>query len=1016
VTPTWVAQGPAPILDGQPIGMSAQGNPDVGAVQAVAIDPHDASLAYLGSVNGGIWKSTDAGAANLTPTWTLVSGGLPSQAIGDLTISPLASNVIYAGTGNFTNGSFGAFGVFNGGAGTGVYKSTDSGKTWQTLGASTFADLAIRRILPTTLSSGSGQVVLAAVPAKGGQTQGMGLYMSPDGGNTWTLISGTNGLPAGSINDVEEDPTDPHRFFAGVFGATLLSNNGIYVGNYDGASGQITWAQSNGTGADVIPATILADPNFPLNNLKISVVDNAGSPLVYVLTAQPGQPPAGGGRTPGVSHVFVSDSVGARWTNIDFPKSLAPDGINIDDNEANALALAADPTSPYSVFISGSSATTPGFGNRSFVLGASVSTGLVATWSLAVGAAASDTISHSDARAMVFDPDGNLVLTNDGGIYRLLNPLDTLLNPPSGASWVAMTGNINTTEYYSVGYDAIDHVILGGAQDNGSAVQTAPGSTTWVTTTGDDVTHVAVDNSGPQAQLYVMGSGFEDFDRATYNGANRPGVVPIALAGSSGGGPLSGLILADQGATEGAYIPFALNAVQPHALALGLNGLYESTNQGDTITNVTPSAMTGGYLSALAYGGSSGGVPNPDVLYAAVNLNQKDEGPSELFLRTGPGSSFVTLGNFASTIRSIVLDPADWRTAYLVLTDQILQIQYAGTAAMSMTDITGNLGSMGVKFQSVLVYNPTSTPGAEVVLVGTLPISGLTSGVYLTTNPYNGANTVWTSFGTGLPGVQVHDLQYNAQDNVLVAGTFGRGAWIITQAGAYLPASTRTSVATTLVATPSPATAGQPLALTTTVAAAAGVPSGTVAFYDGATLLGTVPLAAGSATLTISNLAAGDHTIVAQYSGDANNLPGQASVSVPIITPPAPVVTGLSRSGVHLQPTRLVLTFSTPLNAPRAQDLSAYRLVLIAPGPQRGSLRTVVLKLKSAVYDPARRTVTLTPRQRLNLHRPYMLTVKGTGTSAIESADGQPLDGRNNGQPGSDYQALILGSGPLGTA
>jgi hypothetical protein len=452
---------------------------------------------------------------------------------------------------------------------------------------------------------------------------------------------------------------------------------------------------------------------------------------------------------------------------------------------------------------------------------------------------------------------------------------------------------------------------------------------------------------------------------------------------------------------------------------LGLNGLYESTNQGDTITNITPAAPSGALLSALAYGGSAGGVANPYVLYAAYNLNGKDAGPAQLFLRTGPGSSFVSLGSFDESIRSIELDPANWHTAYVVLTDKILQIQNAGTPAMTTSDITGNFGAMAAKFQSVLVYNPTSTPGAEVVLVGALPIGGVTSGVYLTTNPHNGASTTWTSFGTGLPGVQVHDLQYNAQDNVLVAGTFGRGAWVVDQAGAFLPASTRTAAQTTLSATPNPALVGQTVTLTTTVSPASGspAPTGSVSFFADGTLLGTVALSSGTATLTTSALAAGSHTIVAQYSGDSSNLPGTATVALQVNTPAssAPVVTSLTRAGVHFQPTQLVLTFSTPLNAATAQNLQAYRLELLAPGKQRGTVRVIIIKLKSAVYDPVHHTVTLSPQQRLNLRRPYLLIASGTGTTAILSAGGVPLDGKGNGQPGSNYQTLIVGFGPLGS-
>jgi Bacterial Ig-like domain (group 3) len=1015
--PSWLAEGPAPILNGQPIGMDAQGNPDVGAVQAVALDPGNAGIAYLAAVNGGIWKATDATASNLQPQWTFVSGGLPSQAIGDISISPLDSKVIYAGTGNFTNGSFGSFGVDNGGDAVGVYRSGDSGQSWQVLGDSTFKGFVIRRILPTALTTNQGQVVLAAVPRPGVPTpgkHGLGLYMSLDSGQTWTSPA-SSGLPDGSINDVEEDPTDATRFFAGIFRSSNASANGIYVGSFASATKTITWTQMNGRGSNLIPPSVLADPNFALNNLKISVVNNSGSPLVYVLTAQPGVAPPGE-RPPGVSHVYVSKDAGANWTNIDFPASVAPHGINSDDEEPNVLAIAADPQSPFNVFITGSSGPTPGFGSRSLVLGATVTSSLVATWSPAVGHQASDTIAHSDSRTLAFDHDGNLVLTDDGGIYRLLHPLAA----DNARAWVSLIGNLNSTELYSVAYDQIDHVILGGAQDNGSMVQTAQGSQVSITATGDDVTHVAVDNSGAQAQLYAMSEGFDLFTRATFNGSNPPGRIAIALADNQGDGPLSGLLPADQAATMGAYIPFALNAVKPRWLALGLNGLYESMNQGDNVTNITPTAMTSGFLSALAYGGTSGGVANPHVLYAAVNLNQKDPGPSELFLRTGVGSSYLTIGNFSDTIRSITLDPSDWHTAYLVLRNTILRISGAGTPGMTITNITGNLGSLAEKFQSVLVYNPTSTPGAEIVLIGALPSSGTTGGVFVTTNPYAGANTSWTSFGTGLPNVQAHDLQYNVQDNILVAGTFGRGAWAINQASAFLPPTSRPTSQTSLITTPNPAGLGQPVTFSAHVAAVgtgSGSPTGTVTFLDGTVVLGTAPLGAGGvATFTTSGLGLGNHASSAVYSGDSVFLASTSGVVSEVIDPAAPVVMSLQRTGVHLQPTLLVLSFSTPLDAASAQNLNNYLLVQMVPGRPGRPSRPLAIKLKAAVYNPILQTVTLVPRVRLNLRQIYRLTVVGTAPNGVRSATGQLLDGNNNGQPGSNYQALILGFGavPIG--
>jgi hypothetical protein len=49
------------------------------------------------------------------------------------------------------------------------------------------------------------------------------------------------------------------------------------------------------------------------------------------------------------------------------------------------------------------------------------------------------------------------------------------------------------------------------------------------------------------------------------------------------------------------------------------------------------------------------------------------------------------------------------------------------------------------------------------------------------------AKTKWAPYGKGLPNVQVFDLRYDSTDNVLVAGTFGRGAWTVSDFTNTLP-------------------------------------------------------------------------------------------------------------------------------------------------------------------------------------------------------------------------------------
>src|SRR5437868_4047878 len=67
----WVEQGPGPINGGQVEGISplklAFQNPVAGAVQAIAVDPSDANRVFVGTVNGGIWRTTNATVSNPNP-------------------------------------------------------------------------------------------------------------------------------------------------------------------------------------------------------------------------------------------------------------------------------------------------------------------------------------------------------------------------------------------------------------------------------------------------------------------------------------------------------------------------------------------------------------------------------------------------------------------------------------------------------------------------------------------------------------------------------------------------------------------------------------------------------------------------------------------------------------------------------------------------------------------------------------------------------------------------------------
>jgi hypothetical protein len=93
-----------------------------GRVDAVSGVPGRPNEFYFGAVNGGVWKTIDAGRV-----WTPVFDGQPVASVGALAVAPSAPDTVYVGTGESTLRD-------SMGYGSGMYKSTDAGKTWTHIG------------------------------------------------------------------------------------------------------------------------------------------------------------------------------------------------------------------------------------------------------------------------------------------------------------------------------------------------------------------------------------------------------------------------------------------------------------------------------------------------------------------------------------------------------------------------------------------------------------------------------------------------------------------------------------------------------------------------------------------------------------------------------------------------------------------------------------------------------------------------------------------------------------------
>jgi photosystem II stability/assembly factor-like uncharacterized protein len=141
-----------------------------GRMTDIAVDPLDQTKIYAASAAGGVFLSTNSGY-----DWTPVFDDNGVQSIGAITIDPSNRDILYVGTGE-ANASGDSY------EGTGVYKSTDGGNTWD-LGGLT-ESYHVGRIVVSSDQT----VFVAAMGKLFGTNPERGVYRSTDYGQTWEQI------------------------------------------------------------------------------------------------------------------------------------------------------------------------------------------------------------------------------------------------------------------------------------------------------------------------------------------------------------------------------------------------------------------------------------------------------------------------------------------------------------------------------------------------------------------------------------------------------------------------------------------------------------------------------------------------------------------------------------------------------------------------------------------------------------------------------------------------------------
>src|SRR5712692_5128381 len=284
---------------------------------------------YFGHVNGGVWKTKDAGR-----TWLPIFDDQPVASIGALAVAPSAPDVIYVGSGESTLRDSVGFG-------NGVYKSTDAGRTWTHLGLDETKHIGKIAIDPKNPDV----VFVAAIGHLYAANPERGVFRSRDGGRTWqkVLYKDEN---VGAV-EVVIDPTEPRVVYAGLWNTrrppwfTYAPTNGPGGGIHKSTDGGTTWQPLT---AGLPPAGIgrTGIAVAPSNPRRVyAVVDclipdsNAPAPPPPA-PGRPAQPP------PGQGGVFRSDDAGATWRRVNADQALWGRGwyfekIAVDPHDADIV-------------------------------------------------------------------------------------------------------------------------------------------------------------------------------------------------------------------------------------------------------------------------------------------------------------------------------------------------------------------------------------------------------------------------------------------------------------------------------------------------------------------------------------------------------------------------------------------------------------------------------------------------------------------------------------------------------
>ena len=773
-----------------------------GRVSDVDIDPKNPNVWYVASASGGLFKTENRG-NTFTPVFD--EGG--SFSLGAVVVDPKDSNVVWLGTGENNNQRSVAFG-------DGIYKSTDAGKTWARMGLENSEHIQNIIIDPRHSST----VYVTAIGPLWRSGGDRGLFKTTDGGKTWTNVLHVS--DDSGATDMVMDPRKPDTIYVAIL------QRRRQVGQLIGGGPDSGLYKSTDGGRKFTKLT-KGLPSVEMGRIGLAINPKNPNTVYALVTAQKGE----GG-------FFRSDDAGGSWTRIGrqinegrggFGRGVAPDaparaacapvGGAADEDRDDCYRggdpgyyneIFVDPQNPETIYSPQTNVWRSEDGGK--------------TWRAVPMPGV-----HVDFHEVVWDPSDHrhMLVGNDGGLYETYDDMKT---------WRHFT-NLPLSQFYRISTDNSMpfYKVCGGAQDNGSVCgpsrtlnRAGIRTSDWYNVGGGDGFQGRVDPEDPnivyaQSQegnltrldlrtgqsvnvrprtSNVAGMQQEDIQSeldTNRRGRGEEGPAPAAQPAGRGGRGSQPAGRGAQPAGRGNQpqnlgrwhwdSPFIISPHAARRLYFGGDRVYRSDDRGDTWTAISPDLTRNLDPTKIPIMGK---VWPPD----SVAFNQAttrlstittiDESPlyeGLIYVGTDDGLIQVTgdggktwqkLEQFQGVpehtyVTDVRASPRDVNEVFATFNDWNRgnfkpYVMKSADRGRTWTSITGDLPERSGAWS--VLQDPVNP---------NLLFVGMEFGLYASLD----GGSHWVQMKGGLPTTEIRDINFQKRDGDLIAGSFGRGVFIL---------------------------------------------------------------------------------------------------------------------------------------------------------------------------------------------------------------------------------------------